>query len=95
MKHYFYFKKGQPVPTWLFRPTSLVPNQWMTFTANGKVMVDDLIWYDGDDELSYGEYHVMEIEAPVYEGYRTVLVNGGNFGHWIDTRAGWGFIHRP
>ena len=41
MKHYFYFKKGQPVPTWLFRPTSLVPNQWMTFTANGKVMVDD------------------------------------------------------
>ena len=41
MKHYFYFKKGQPVPTWLFRPTSLDPNQWMMFTANGKVMVDD------------------------------------------------------
>lgn len=41
MKHYFYFKKGQPVPTWLFRPTSLGVNQWMTFTANGKVMVDD------------------------------------------------------
>ena len=41
MRHYFYFKKGQPVPAWLFRPTSLDPNQWMTFTANGKVMVDD------------------------------------------------------
>ena len=41
MKHYFTFKKGQPVPTWLFRPTSSEITQWMTFTANGKVMVDD------------------------------------------------------
>ena len=57
--------------------------------------VDDLIWYGGDDELSPGEYHVMEIETPDYEGYRTVLVNGDSGGHWIDTRAGWGFIRRP
>ena len=57
--------------------------------------VADVIWYGGDDELSPGEYHVMEIEAPDYEGYRTVLVNGVNGGHWIDTRAGWGFIRRP
>ena len=57
--------------------------------------VGDVIWYGGDDELSPGEYHVMEIETPDYEGYRTVLVNGGNGGHWIDTCAGWGFIRRP
>ena len=57
--------------------------------------VDDLIWYGGDDQLSYGEYHVMEIETPDYEGYRTVLVNGDSGGHWIDTRVGWGFIRRP
>lgn len=57
--------------------------------------VGDVVWYGGDDELSPGEYHVMEIEAPGYEGYRTVLVNGGNGGHWIDTRVGWGFIRRP
>ena len=56
--------------------------------------VDDVIWYGGDDELSPGEYHVMEIETPDYEGYRTVLVNGDGGGHWIDTRAGWGFIRR-
>ena len=37
----------------------------------------------------------MEVEAPDYEGYRTVLVNGGDGGHWIDTRMGWGFIRRP
>ena len=59
------------------------------------LQVDDLIWYAGDDELSYGEYRVMGIENPDYEGYRTVLVNGGNGGHWIDIRAGWGFIRRP
>lgn len=58
------------------------------------LLVGDLIWYGGDDELSYGEYHVMEIEAPDYEGYRTVLVNGNSGGHWIDIRAGWGFIRR-
>ena len=57
--------------------------------------VDDLIWYGGDDELSPGEYHVMKIETPDYEGYRTVLVNGDSGGHWIDTSAGWGFIRRP
>ena len=57
--------------------------------------VGDVIWYGGDDELSPGEYHVMEIEAPDYEGYRTVLVNGVNGGHWIDTRESWGFIRRP
>lgn len=59
------------------------------------LQVDDLIWYAGDDELSYGEYYVKAIETPYYEGYRTVMVNGGNGGHWIDTRAGWGFIRRP
>lgn len=59
------------------------------------LLVGDVIWYGGDDELSTGEYHVMEIEAPDYEGYRTVLVNGNSGGHWIDTRAGWGFIRRP
>lgn len=57
--------------------------------------VGDVVWYGGNDELSIGEYHVMGIEAPDYEGYRTVLVNSGNGGHWIDTRAGWGFIRRP
>ena len=41
MKHYFTFKKGQPVPTWLFRPIGQDTEGWMTFTANGKVMVDD------------------------------------------------------
>ena len=57
--------------------------------------VGDVVWYGGDDGLSPGEYHVMEIEAQDYEGYRTVLVNDGDGGHWIDTRAGWGFIRRP
>ena len=57
--------------------------------------VGDLVWYAGDDELSYGEYYVMEVESPDYEGYRTVQINGGNGGHWIDTRKGWGFIRRP
>lgn len=59
------------------------------------LQVDDLIWYAGDDELSYGEYRVMGVENPDYEGYRTVLVSGYSGGHWIDTRAGWGFIRRP
>ena len=57
--------------------------------------VDDLIWYAGDDELSYGEYYVMEVETPDYEGYRTVMVNGVNGGHWIDTQVKWGLIRRP
>ena len=57
--------------------------------------VGDVIWYGGDDELSYGEYYVMEIKSPDYEGYRTVLVNGVNGGHWIDTRARWGLIRPP
>ena len=57
--------------------------------------VGDVVWYGGDDELSSGEYHVMGVESPNYVGYRTVQVNGGNGGHWIDTRAGWGFIRRP
>ena len=59
------------------------------------LLAGDVIWYGGDDELSPGEYHVMEIEAPDYEGYRTVLVNGDSGGHWIDTRARWGLIRRP
>ena len=59
------------------------------------LQVDDLIWYAGDAELSYGEYRVMGVENPDYEGYRTVLVNGYSGGHWIDIRAGWGFIRRP
>ena len=37
----------------------------------------------------------MGVENPDYEGYRTVLVNGYSGGHWIDIRAGWGFIRRP
>lgn len=57
--------------------------------------VGDVVWYAGDDELSSGEYHVMGIEFPDYEGYRTVLVNGNNGGHWIDIHEGWGFIRRP
>ena len=64
----------------------------MVITDWRDLQVGDVVWYGGDDELSPGEYHVMEIEAPDYEGYRTVLVNGGNGGHWIDTRAGWRFI---
>ena len=59
------------------------------------LQVNDFIWYAGDDELSYGEYRVMGVENPDYEGYRTVLVNGYSGGHWIDIRAGWGFIRRP
>ena len=57
--------------------------------------VGDVVWYGGDDELSSGEYHVMGIEFPDYEGYRTVLVNGDRGGHWVDTREGWSFIRRP
>ena len=71
------------------------PESELVITDWRDLQVDDLIWYGGDDELSYGEYHVMEIEAPDYEGYRTVLVNGDSGGHWIDIRAGWGFIRRP
>ena len=59
------------------------------------LQIGDVVWYGGDDELSSGEYHVMEIEAPNYEGYRTVLVNGNSGGHWIDTQAKWGLIRRP
>ena len=59
------------------------------------LQVGDVVWYGGDDELSPGEYHVMGVESPNYVGYRTVQVNGGNGGHWIDTREGWGFIRRP
>lgn len=59
------------------------------------LQLGDVVWYGGDDGLSSGEYHVMEVEAPDYEGYRTVQVNDGADGRWIDTRAGWGFISRP
>ena len=52
MKHYFYFKKGQPVPQWLLRQRfadTMEVAQLATFKANGKVMVDDetgkaIIW---------------------------------------------------
>ena len=74
---------------------SVEPEPELIITDWRDLLVGDLIWYGGDDELSYGEYHVMEIEHPDYEGYRTVLVNGGNGGHWIDTCVGWGFIRRP
>ena len=57
--------------------------------------VGDVVWYGGDDELSSGEYHVTGIEAPDYEGYLTVRVNGYSGGHWIDIRVGWSFIRRP
>lgn len=59
------------------------------------LQLGDVVWYGGDDGLSPGEYRVMGIEASDYEGYLTVLVNYGDGGHWIDTRAGWGFIRRP
>ena len=71
------------------------PESELVITDWRDLQVDDLIWYGGDDELSYGEYYVMKIESPDYEGYRTVMVNGVNGGHWIDTREGWGFIRRP
>lgn len=52
MKHYFYFKKGQPVPQWLIRQRfadTMEVAQLATFKVNGKVMVDDetgkaIIW---------------------------------------------------
>ena len=74
---------------------SVEPEPELIITDWRDLLVGDLIWYGGDDELSHGKYHVMEIEAPDYGGYRTVLVNGGNGGHWIDTCVGWGFIRRP
>ena len=74
---------------------SVEPEPELIITDWRDLLVGDLIWYGGDDELSHGKYHVMEIEAPNYVGYRTVLVNGGNGGHWIDTCVGWGFIRRP
>lgn len=55
----------------------------------------DVVWYGGDDGLLPGEYHVMEIEALDYAGYRTVLVDDGDGGYWIDTSVVWRFIRRP
>lgn len=43
MKHYFYFKKGQPVPKWIlwwFDSKANYSKQAGTFKTNGKVMVD-------------------------------------------------------
>lgn len=67
----------------------MVINDWRD------LQVGDIVWYGGDDGLSPGEYHVMEIEAPNYVGYRTVQVNGNSGGYWIDIREGWCFIRRP
>ena len=72
----------------------VAPEYELVITDWRDLRVGDVVWYGGDDGLSPGEYHVMEIEATDYEGYRTVLVNGDGGGHWIDTRAGWGFIRR-
>ena len=71
------------------------PEPELVITDWRDLQVGDAVWYGGDDGLSPGEYHVMGVEAPDYEGYRPVLVNDGDGGHWIDTRAGWGFISRP
>ena len=71
------------------------PEPELVITDWRDLQIGDVVWYGGDDELSSGEYHVMEIEAPNYEGYRTVLVNGNSGGHWIDIREGWCFIRRP
>ena len=59
------------------------------------LQVGDVVWCGGDDRLSPGEYRVMEIEVPDYEGYRAVLVNDGDGGHWIDTSEEWRLIRRP
>lgn len=43
MKHYFYFKKGQPVPQWLMSVRYTDPEEIANvaqFRTNGKVMVD-------------------------------------------------------
>jgi hypothetical protein len=56
---------------------------------------NDWIWYGGDDEQPAGEYRVLGIEVPDYEGYRTVLVDTIGDDHWIDTAEEWRFIRRP
>ena len=71
------------------------PEPELVITDWRDLLEGDVVWYDGDDELSPGEYHVMEIETPDYEGYRNVLVNGNGGDHWIDICTGWGFIRRP
>ena len=71
------------------------PEPELVITDWRDLQIGDVVWYGGDDELSTGEYHIMEIEAQDYKGYRTVQVNGNSGGHWIDIRDGWCFIRRP
>ena len=57
----------------------------------------DLVWVEEEgDRVAEGEYEVLEVEVPDYDGKRTIRIRGGEGGQfWINYENGWRFIRRP
>lgn len=57
----------------------------------------DLVWVEEEgDRVAEGEYEVLEVEVPDYDGKRTIRIRGGEGGRfWINYENGWRFIRRP
>lgn len=57
----------------------------------------DLVWVEEEDGwVAEGEYEVLEVEVPDYDGKRTIRIRGGEGGNfWINYENGWRFIRRP
>ena len=57
----------------------------------------DLVWVEEEGgRVAEGEYEVLEVEAPDYDGKRTIRIRGGEGGQfWINYENGWCFIRRP
>ena len=57
----------------------------------------DLVWVEEEGgRVAEGEYEVLEVEVPDYDGKRTIRIRGGEGGQfWINYENGWRFIRRP
>ena len=57
----------------------------------------DLVWVEEEGgRVAEGEYEVLEVEVPDYDGKRAIRIRGGEGGQfWINYENGWRFIRRP
>lgn len=70
--------------------SELVIDDWSDLLAG------DVVWWSGDKRCQPGEYVVLEIENPGYEGWSTILLNVEGERVWVNTNdEEWRFIRRP
>lgn len=69
----------------------LAITDWRDLQTGGLVLVEE----EGG-LVAEGEYEVLEVEVPDYDGKRTIRIRGGEgCQFWINYENGWRFIRRP